>query len=361
MTLYNALPRKEYERVFMCKTANEVWHILIITHQSNSQVKDCKIDLLTQQYEKFSISDEETIDSGFTRFNAIVTSLKSLYQYYSSKNHMKKFLRALPLKWRAKQGNSESSSERVIDSDAKIDLATGLIDLKEATEIVLETKEVKAQDKSVVATINVKKVTSLLEPISHFTSNTQSQDLYYRIYTLSNYTNTQDNQDRDLVFRRKKEKSLDYNNSFLGEYECSSLVLDREERKDEKKRLDILKQDQTMLVIKRFNERKKVFRERKKTGKIRAKRSLFKLEIVHYLKARILNGQLVAVEEGEVGRSWFGGLRVGGMRREGGDGMRFLTLGGTDGFLEKFRGGLERDIDDEGEEDKENEESDGEV
>ncbi|GJV88673.1 hypothetical protein Tco_1532611, partial [Tanacetum coccineum] len=62
------------------------------------------------------------------------------------------------------------------------------------------------------------------------------------------------------------------NNSFLGEYECSFLALDREERRDKKKRLDHLKQDQTMLVIKRFSERKKAFRERKKTGKIRAKR-----------------------------------------------------------------------------------------
>ncbi|GJX83259.1 putative reverse transcriptase domain-containing protein [Tanacetum coccineum] len=51
-----------------------------------------------------------------------------------------------------------------------------------------------------------------------------------------------DNQDRDLVLRRKKKISLEYNNSFLGEYECSSLALDR----DEKKRLDYLKQDQTM-------------------------------------------------------------------------------------------------------------------
>ncbi|GKG34191.1 hypothetical protein Tco_0436887, partial [Tanacetum coccineum] len=77
MTLYNALPRKEYARVFMCKIAKEVWHTLIITHQGNSQVKNCKIDLFTQEYENFSIS-EETIDSGFTRFNAIMTSLKSL-------------------------------------------------------------------------------------------------------------------------------------------------------------------------------------------------------------------------------------------------------------------------------------------
>ncbi|GKA73092.1 hypothetical protein Tco_0779308 [Tanacetum coccineum] len=102
MTLYNALSRKEYERVFMCKTAKEVWHTLIITHQGNSQVKNCKIDLLTQEYEKFSISNEETIDNGFTRFNAIVTSLKSFDPDYSSKNHVRKFIRSLPLKLRAK-------------------------------------------------------------------------------------------------------------------------------------------------------------------------------------------------------------------------------------------------------------------
>ncbi|GKB54784.1 hypothetical protein Tco_0905537 [Tanacetum coccineum] len=102
MTLYNALPRKEYARVFMCKTAKEVWHTLIITHQGNSQVKNCKIDILTQEYEKFSISNEETIDNGFTRFNVIMTCLESLDLDYSNKNYVRKFLRALPLKWRAK-------------------------------------------------------------------------------------------------------------------------------------------------------------------------------------------------------------------------------------------------------------------
>ena len=32
MMLYNALPKKEYERVFMCKTAKEIWQSLIINH-----------------------------------------------------------------------------------------------------------------------------------------------------------------------------------------------------------------------------------------------------------------------------------------------------------------------------------------
>nr|GEU73086.1 hypothetical protein [Tanacetum cinerariifolium] len=50
----------------------------------------------------------------------------------------------------------------------------------------------------------------------------------------------------------------------------------RDLRRDEKKRLDHLKQDQTMLVIKIFSEKKKVFRERKKIGKIHAKRMVVK-------------------------------------------------------------------------------------
>ncbi|GJX98892.1 UBN2 domain-containing protein [Tanacetum coccineum] len=95
----------------MCKIAKEVWHTLIITHQGNPQVKNCKIDHLTQKYEKFSISNKETNYSGFTRFNAIVTSLKSLDLNYSSKNHVRKFLCALPLKWRSKVTTIEESKD----------------------------------------------------------------------------------------------------------------------------------------------------------------------------------------------------------------------------------------------------------
>ena len=65
-------------------------------------MKDCKIDLLIQQYEKFTVSDEETIDNGYTRFNAIITSLTALDPSFYNKNHVRKFLRALPIKWRPK-------------------------------------------------------------------------------------------------------------------------------------------------------------------------------------------------------------------------------------------------------------------
>ncbi|GKC48883.1 hypothetical protein Tco_1071628 [Tanacetum coccineum] len=89
------------------------------------------IDLLTYEYEKFSIFNEETIDSGFTQFNAIVTSLKSLHPDYSSKNHVRKFLRALPLKWRAK----------VLDNDGVVSKTTK----EKVKSLALEAKVTREQ------------------------------------------------------------------------------------------------------------------------------------------------------------------------------------------------------------------------
>ncbi|GJV32818.1 hypothetical protein Tco_1393218 [Tanacetum coccineum] len=87
MVIYNALPRKEYERIFMCNTAKEIWKTLLITHQ------------------------DESINSAFARFNTIITSLKALDEGYSSKNYVRKFLRALHPKWRAKVTTIEESKD----------------------------------------------------------------------------------------------------------------------------------------------------------------------------------------------------------------------------------------------------------
>ncbi|GJY17822.1 hypothetical protein Tco_0389313 [Tanacetum coccineum] len=111
MVIYNALPRKEHERIFMCNTTKEIWKTLLITHQGNSQVKDNKIDLLVQQYEQFVISEDKSIDSDFARFNTIIISLKALDEGYSSKNYVRKFLRALHPKWRAKVTAIEESKD----------------------------------------------------------------------------------------------------------------------------------------------------------------------------------------------------------------------------------------------------------
>ncbi|GKC79017.1 hypothetical protein Tco_1129791 [Tanacetum coccineum] len=111
LVLYNALPKKEYERIFMCNTAQDIWNSLIITHQGNKQVKDNKIDLFVQKYEEFIISDDESIDCAFSRFNTIITSLKALNESFSICNHVRKFLRALPTKWHPKVTAIEESKD----------------------------------------------------------------------------------------------------------------------------------------------------------------------------------------------------------------------------------------------------------
>nr|GEV53925.1 zf-CCHC domain-containing protein/UBN2 domain-containing protein [Tanacetum cinerariifolium] len=60
---------------------------------------------------KFVISEDESIYSAFARFNTIIISLKALNEGYSSKNYVRKFLRALHPKWRAKVTAIEESKD----------------------------------------------------------------------------------------------------------------------------------------------------------------------------------------------------------------------------------------------------------
>ncbi|GJZ98358.1 hypothetical protein Tco_0670811 [Tanacetum coccineum] len=55
------------------------------------------------------IPEEESIDNAFAKFNTIITSLKALDEGFSRKNCVRKFLRALHPKWRAKVTAIEES------------------------------------------------------------------------------------------------------------------------------------------------------------------------------------------------------------------------------------------------------------
>ncbi|GJR89239.1 hypothetical protein Tco_0213250 [Tanacetum coccineum] len=59
----------------------------------------------------FVISEDESIDSAFARFNTNITSLKSLDEGYSSNNYVRKFLRDLHPKWKAKVTMIEKSKD----------------------------------------------------------------------------------------------------------------------------------------------------------------------------------------------------------------------------------------------------------
>nr|GFA05397.1 copia protein [Tanacetum cinerariifolium] len=156
MVIYNALPRKEYDRIFMCNTAKEIWKTFLITHQGNSQVKDNEIDLLVQQYEQFVISEDESINSAFARFNTIITSIEALDEGYSSKNYVMKFLRALHPKWRAKVTTIKESKDL---TSLSLDEITGNLKVHEMI-IKKDSKIVQAKVKRKSFALKAKKESS---------------------------------------------------------------------------------------------------------------------------------------------------------------------------------------------------------
>ncbi|GJX33145.1 hypothetical protein Tco_0243000 [Tanacetum coccineum] len=60
---------------------------------------------------EMSSVNKEGGQGAFARFNTIITSLKALDEGYSSKNYVRKFLRALHPKWRAKVTVIEESKD----------------------------------------------------------------------------------------------------------------------------------------------------------------------------------------------------------------------------------------------------------
>ncbi|GJR93689.1 zf-CCHC domain-containing protein [Tanacetum coccineum] len=55
MVLYNVLPKKEYERIFMYKTAKDVWNSLIITHQESKDLLTVPLDELIGNLKAYKV------------------------------------------------------------------------------------------------------------------------------------------------------------------------------------------------------------------------------------------------------------------------------------------------------------------
>ncbi|GAB2289773.1 hypothetical protein Dimus_038063 [Dionaea muscipula] len=97
-----ALGPDEYNRIFGKSTAKEIWDTLKTTHEGTNQVKQSKVDILVRQFELFSMHDDESILSIYTRFTNIVNELKSLDTTFSTEELVRKILRCMPDAWMPK-------------------------------------------------------------------------------------------------------------------------------------------------------------------------------------------------------------------------------------------------------------------
>nr|GEX20464.1 zf-CCHC domain-containing protein/UBN2 domain-containing protein [Tanacetum cinerariifolium] len=212
MVIYIALLKKEYEIIFMYNTAKEIWKTLLITHQGNSQVKDNKINLLVQQYEQFVISKDEFIDSTFARFNTIITSIKALDEGYSSKNYVRKFLRALHPKWRAKVTMIEESKdlmplslgelirnlkvyEMIIKKDSKIVKAK-----VESKSLALKTKKESSDEECLTSESEDKEYPMAVRDFKKFFKRRENAlDAAIQIILLENVQNYRKTRNKELL------------------------------------------------------------------------------------------------------------------------------------------------------------------
>src|SRR4030066_1487647 len=98
----DAIPHEEFVKICNKSTAKTIFDSLCSSYEGNQQVREAKANMLVQQYELFKMTEDETIDSMYSRFQTLVSGIQVLKKSYTTANHVKKILRILPVKWRPK-------------------------------------------------------------------------------------------------------------------------------------------------------------------------------------------------------------------------------------------------------------------
>ena len=62
----------EFHRISYVSIAKEAWQILEITYESTKKVKDSKLQMLTTCFEELKMSEDESFDSFYGKFNEVV-------------------------------------------------------------------------------------------------------------------------------------------------------------------------------------------------------------------------------------------------------------------------------------------------
>ncbi|XP_057734151.1 uncharacterized protein LOC130949454 [Arachis stenosperma] len=98
---------EEYRRISRCKIVKKIWDKLQVTHEGTTQVKRTRIDMLSKEYEIFSMKEGETTDEIFERFNIIINGLDAMgITHPEPVLFSKKFRKKIKLKERSKGGSS---------------------------------------------------------------------------------------------------------------------------------------------------------------------------------------------------------------------------------------------------------------
>ena len=79
-----------------------MWDKLEVAYEGTTKVKEARISSLINEYELLKMSDNENVESMFSRLSKIVCELKSLGMVYSNSLQVNKLVRSLPKAWKTK-------------------------------------------------------------------------------------------------------------------------------------------------------------------------------------------------------------------------------------------------------------------
>ncbi|VFQ87846.1 unnamed protein product [Cuscuta campestris] len=108
--LYYAVNPNDYRKISCCTTAKEMWDKLEVTYEGTDQVREAKIDFLTQEYEMFRMKEGEKIDNMFDRFSKIINDLHALKKTYANKD-LKKGIALKATKETMEEASSDDDNE----------------------------------------------------------------------------------------------------------------------------------------------------------------------------------------------------------------------------------------------------------
>lgn len=69
--IFNGVSLNEFKRIVTCKYTNETWDILIVTHEGNYTMKLSKLWMLSFQFERIRMNEDETFFQFYTNMSDI--------------------------------------------------------------------------------------------------------------------------------------------------------------------------------------------------------------------------------------------------------------------------------------------------
>ena len=82
--LLSGISRSDYDRVAHLETAHEIWTALSNFHQGTNNIKELRRDLFKKEYIKFEMKPGEALDDYLSRFNKILSDLRSVDSSYDA-------------------------------------------------------------------------------------------------------------------------------------------------------------------------------------------------------------------------------------------------------------------------------------